>query len=90
MSQTPQLHKVAVHNIQDLKIRNYSELLALTEECTKYCKEAEHHNRMKKVAWAKFFKVRKQIKELKINMGLPVPNEDVSPRELDFSDTTNI
>lgn len=73
------------NDLLNLKVRNYSELLELTEECTKYVKDAEHHNRMKKLAWKKFFECRKKIKELKTNMGLPIPNDEVTPRELDFN-----
>lgn len=81
--------KLNANEILDLKVRNYGELLELTEECSKYVKDAEHHNRMKKLAWAKFFKCRKQIKQLKENMGLPVPNDDITPREIDFTNTSD-
>jgi hypothetical protein len=68
----------------DLKVKNYSELLALTEESTGYIRQAELANKAKKLAWSKFFACRKRIKSLKMNMGIQI-EEEISPRSLDFT-----
>jgi len=80
MSTTTVLNK---GDLLDHKIKNYSELLALTEEANGYIREAEKYNKAKKLAWAKFFAVRKRVKSLKMNMGLPIEPE-VEPKTLNF------
>jgi len=71
-------------------VEQYRHLLDITEQCQTHLHEAERLKRLQKVEWAKFFRVKKEIKELRAKMGIPINDKISITKELatEFVDLT--